>query len=275
MTLISLLMFTRNDVEEGIANIELTKDYVDEIIIIEQSGPKEKSKMTAYAKTNPKVKMYNAVALGMPQPYKTWAIKKCNGDYILLLDADEMPSNRLLKFLQKRDFKKDIYLLYRHEVSLGNLRTWQLRLWKKGAVEWTGNSPHEHPKRKGSTAKLSKEAYLLHKQNNQPRTYNKFLEQFDMENRIWVMGRGSYMLLSLYGPRGLSKLPKEIINGLKGKQQTKQIRELSKYLKTKGITNYLELDKDSVVEGLYKKYYGKREGADLLITLLLEKWVAK
>ena len=59
---------------------------------------------------------------------------------------------------------------------------------------------------------------------------------------------------------------------LRKTREGKMMFALSQIIENEGIIGYLGLDDEKNVEKIYKKYKGKREGTDLLIDLLVEKY---
>jgi hypothetical protein len=101
MQTISLLMFNRNENEGIIRNVNLLKDAVDEIVIIDSSNP-EKYKQLKNSLKNLKVKLFRTLPLGHVEPLYYYGINKTTSEYILKLDADEEPSKELIKKIKEK-----------------------------------------------------------------------------------------------------------------------------------------------------------------------------
>jgi hypothetical protein len=183
-----------------------------------------------------------------------------------MLDADERPSKELLEFIKRRDFKYDIYRLCRVERSYSNSISKQLRLFKKGYLVWKG-LVHERPRIKSKPHDAPKELLIYHEQSRQPREYNKVAQTFLLESKLKTAARTSYIAMKTGNLTGLAKK----MNSELSIKRDREALQISRQLSRQGVISFLGLDKNDVVEHLYKEYYGKDEGADLLIELILKK----
>src|SRR5579872_6812702 len=97
MNKLSLLIFSRNDVEAAVNLASSMYNIADEIVMIDSSDAKNRKFLHDQATRlqMTKLKIHYAIALGYPDPLRMWALKKCKGDWVLLLDTDENPSKKL------------------------------------------------------------------------------------------------------------------------------------------------------------------------------------
>lgn len=266
MAKISLLMLTCNDIDSAIVNLRAMGDVVDELVVVDSSGKADRGKLLAYAKLHSEVKVHDGIALGIPEPCMPYAIGKCRNDWILLLDADEHPCQAFLDFLE--DFKPagEANYITRFEIPGKSFTTWQLRLFKKGAVEWLGLL-HEHPKIIGRKAKLERRFYLTHVKSGVKRSYRK-LHIFVREPRIRRLLIDMYVQLK-FDP---TKLLWMIKFSLDSTRKTKEEKEISRMVTSEGLIKFLGLDRKGKMEELISKYRGKKQGEELLLKLVKERY---
>jgi hypothetical protein len=169
MAKLSVLIFSRNDIDKAICLIRDVYGIADEIVLIDSSDGRQREKLALELRrpSLSKVREFYAVALGYPDPLRTYALKKCRNRWVLLIDTDEKLSDSL-----KRDIPSLIerascgaFAIRRYEyVKGGNLEgfTWQLRLFRKDRVLFRG-IVHEQPEVRGTTERLDlAEHYLEH-----------------------------------------------------------------------------------------------------------------
>ncbi len=110
--------------------------------------------------------------VGYVEPARNFALSKVTTDWVLLVDADEVVTPSLIEDIQKiiEAAQADAYFIPRRNLIFGksieNSGWWpdyQLRLFKKGMVEWS-DKIHSVPTLRGSSAYLpqSFEACLVH-----------------------------------------------------------------------------------------------------------------
>ena len=180
---IALLMFNYNENDGIIRNIELLKDTVDEILIVDSSNIINFRNLKNKYDNLSKLKILRVFPMGYVEPFRMFALKNINSEYVLYLDADEEPNNELIKYLKKRNFLSgDIsgYYILRYERSL-KCYDYQLRLYKKEKVFYEGMI-HEFPKINGKTKKLDDDKFIIH------------YADFDS----YINTRPSYLLIEAY-----------------------------------------------------------------------------
>ncbi len=258
-------------------------DTVDDIVIIDGSSTKNNKELLKKAKKLGKVRIFHTLNLGYAEPLRTYGINKCKGKWILLLDVDEKLSGsfrgNLRQLLKGADF--DVLKVKRYENfsakgKENNFYTWQIRLFRKGSLEYLGLT-HEHPKIYGRLKKLDEGtgfikhmAELRHK-----RTYDR-MYIFSNKNMGMLILQDIIIGINIGKVKGYSDL-KEIYNSqaeLKS-QQTPEIKEIGKIIRKKGIIKYLGLDDDKVIQRLYTNHKGEKQGIELLIKLLKDKHEGK
>lgn len=178
---IALLMFNYNENEGIIRNIELLKDVVNEILIIDSSDDNNYNYLKNKYEHLDKFSIIRVFPIGYPEPFRMFAIKNIKSEFILYLDSDEEPNEKLIKFLS--DFKYngiDGYYILRYEKAL-KCYDYQLRLYKKDKTFYKGMI-HEFPKIEGLTSKLDSEKFIIH----------------HAEFKNYLNTRPSYLLIEAY-----------------------------------------------------------------------------
>lgn len=178
---IALLMFNYNENEGIIRNIELLKDVVNEILIVDSS---DNDNYNYLKKKYEHLNIFNIIQvlpIGYADSLRMFALKNIKSDFIFYLDSDEEPNKKLIEFLS--DFKYnaiDGYYICRYEKAL-DCYDYQLRLYKKSKTTYRGMI-HEYPKIDGLTAQLDFEKSIIH--------------HADFKNYLDI--RSSYLLIEAY-----------------------------------------------------------------------------
>jgi len=177
---IALLMFNYNENDGIIRNIELLKDVVNEILIVDSSNIINYENLKNMYSNLSKVKILRAFPMGYVEPLRMFALKNIKSEYVLYLDADEEPNNELIKYIKNLDDGISGYYILRYERSL-KCYDYQLRIYKKDKTFYEGIM-HEYPKINGKTKKLDDKKLIIH--------------YADFNNYINV--RPSYLLIEAY-----------------------------------------------------------------------------
>jgi hypothetical protein len=164
MSGLSVLVFSRDDASSVEALLEDLRGIADETVIIDSSGAPQHRRIERLA--GPKVRVYHAVALGYPDPLRMYGLHKCRGRWVLLIDTDERLSQQLKDDI--RDIidaeSADALAIRRSEPfaegEATRLYTWQIRLFRRDRVEFTG-LVHEQAMVRGRLGKLDSNIYTL------------------------------------------------------------------------------------------------------------------
>ncbi len=154
MKKLSIVAFSRNNFDMVMQFVRDLDDIADEIVVVDSSDGKEKRRLDYAAKKTRKLKVYHTIAIGYPDPLFMYGIGKCANDWVLYLDLDERLSTNLHKKIRGMisSATKPVIAIRRYEEvtkeSRGKSFTWQVHLFKKGAVEFKGLI-HEQPKVRG------------------------------------------------------------------------------------------------------------------------------
>jgi len=184
--MISAIVHTRNE-EKNIARCLSSLSFVDEIVLID---------MDSTDKTCEIAKEYNAKIFthpytGFVEPARNFGIGKAEGEWILIVDADEEIPKTLAHFLQLeiKHAKADFYRLPRQNIIFGKTikhggwwPDYQIRFFRRGAVSWT-EKIHGIPLTKGRGSDLEpyEDLSILH-YNYQ--TLEQFLERLNRYTSI-------------------------------------------------------------------------------------------
>ncbi len=341
---VSLLVFSRDEVDKTISLIDDMYKYVDEIVLVDSSKKSVHDRLLMHKKNRKlgKLSILYVIAFGYPDPFRMYALKKCRNDWVLLVDTDERLSE---------DFKKDLHSIINTERSSafglkryeevgtgakGAYFNWQIRLFIKSRTEFRGLI-HEEPIIKGNVGRLEDHRYFIDHINElrsgTHREYSKtekfmrmsygmfndtmleYLYKFTLpknrNSKSSGFGKLARSLLSGYGklkgkkeneelsdfdyaaffalrtlttsvkerrPSGLLQIAPEArkltgkIREWKSESDSSEVFEISKILHRIGLIKFLELDNDSTVEFLNKKYRNKKQGVGLLMDLIKEKY---
>lgn len=140
---LSGFVLTRNE-EKYVDTCLKSLDFCDEIVLVD-AGSKDKTLKFAKKYTN---RIYIDKDYGYCEPSRSLAAKKCKGEWLLNLDADEtIPENLKKEILHAiKSDRYDAYMIPRDFYYMGRLMKHiiidlQLRLHKKNAVKYT-SEPH-------------------------------------------------------------------------------------------------------------------------------------
>ncbi len=171
MTKLTVLIFSKGQAENTIGLVRDIYNIADEVVLMDSSRAKDrKTLFRGRDRFNlKKLRIFYVVPLGYPDPLRMYALKKCRGDWVLMLDTDERLSPALKEELGRitGSTGNAALAIKRYEEvknprSLPLFFTWQVRLFRRGSVTFRG-IPHEQPSVLGTLGKLKKkEHYLMH-----------------------------------------------------------------------------------------------------------------
>ncbi len=186
--LLSVAIITKNEEDRLPKTLEAVKDLADEIVVVD-SGSTDRTVEIA--------KSFGAKVFIEPWrgygPQKNSALKKCKGEWVLFLDADEVPDEDLKEEIKKavKNPKAEGYMLRRKAVYLGKPlrfvwgKEYLLRLVRRSAnPQWEGKI-HEKLLVEGRVKKLKK-GWLYH------HTYRSVVEHFQKSVRYAGLSAEDY-----------------------------------------------------------------------------------
>jgi len=168
MTGLSVLIFSRDDAAAAAGLVGDLRGIADEIVIIDSSRGAQRSKLERLCgEYGGWIKLYRAVALGYPDPLRMYGLHRCSNRWVLLIDTDERVSGafgRDMKHIIGGAGGADAFAIRRSEPmregERAKLYTWQIRLFRKDRVEFTG-LVHEQATVRGRLARLDGGRYTL------------------------------------------------------------------------------------------------------------------
>ena len=144
---LSVGIITYNEENRIGKTLDSIKEIADEIIVVD-SESSDRTVKIAEAK-GAKVFIEKWKGYG---PQKNSVLEKCNGDWILLIDADEVVSLELKKRIKEiinGSSETDVYkiklrnICFGKEIKYGGWDDYVIRLWKKGKVRISNREVHE------------------------------------------------------------------------------------------------------------------------------------
>lgn len=282
---VSALIFSADSVRETIECILLVHNYFDEVVLV-YSNPDNmyENLLKSVQELNLKnIKVFRTIKISLTEPFKNYALSKCSGDFVMIIDTDERISESLKRNLKKilSRYERDVsaFAIRRNEgVTFDSKKRkhglhiwWQTRIYRKGFVTWKGFT-HEHPTVNGKTIKIrDSDIFIDHMASLQHARHLEY-NNFDIVHPgilPAVFFRDVAISILMGKPKIIE--PYRRYRYL-AKKRTKEFREISRIIKSEGITKYLGLDRDDVIDDLNRRYGNNRGGVELLLNLLLERY---
>ena len=284
MAKISGLIFSADPIKETLAAAEHLLEFTDEVVTI-YSGTNAENEKLKHASRGKKIRIYNLIRTGYPEPFRHYGIMLCKYKNIAMLDVDERFSDTKYVKILINSNKSDIYRIWRHEITEGklqsNLYTKQYRLFRKGSIEWKGLL-HETPITIGSVVDIPKNKLcLIHKTGKaKPWNYDKLNEVFPAERPVKLAIRDAYVERAFKHLSMAKTLALFLKKYKKHKSDANLMDRTSKdivcHLRKEGIIRYLNLNDKKTVALINSRYKNSKEqGIDLLIKILYDKYNEK
>jgi len=188
---ISALIFSMNEYKLVKKQIKLLYPYVDEIVIIDSSTDKnQKRLMKNLEKKYKKVRVIWLPPLGIVEFFYKVGMKECKYEWILMLDADELPNEKLLKNLKKLIQKPfDGYKIFREEKGLSLM--FMIKFFRKSKFFPTGLIHSHGTLLSQNIKKLDKQYKIVHTRSGLPLLEGKkradkyfFVEKYQIGYRM-------------------------------------------------------------------------------------------
>jgi hypothetical protein len=182
--MLSLLTFSKNDIEDVLGLSKSLMDVCDQIVIIDSSNPKMHNELLNKTKAYKNIEVYYTLPLGYADPLRMYGLSKCKNEWILYLDTDERINNEFAKdiknIIKKDKDSNDAFAIKRYEEMKNETEktspmfTWQIRLFKKDKVNFKGIL-HEQAEVNGRLNMLDNKYYIAHMEalRHQGRNYGK------------------------------------------------------------------------------------------------------
>jgi hypothetical protein len=146
MERLSILIFSRDKLDEVFELINDLYDLSNEIVLVDCSSVENAKRIFDY-KTKlklDKLKIFRTAPLGHPNPYRTFGLNKCKNYWVLLIDTDERLNPQLKKDILDiiTNSKVDGFFIDRRSCLPNGKVYWkgdyQLRLYKKSKITYGG-----------------------------------------------------------------------------------------------------------------------------------------
>jgi hypothetical protein len=165
---LSVLIFSRNDTEKAVDLAVDLYDVASEIVLVDSSDKEHKKLLDRqkYRLGMTNLRIFNAVALGYPDPLRMYALSKCRFEWVLLIDTDERISPDLKDNIKEiiSNANCSAFAIKRYEEVKGRklprLFTWQIRLFKRKQILFHGNL-HEQPEVNGKLRRIEEPTYYM------------------------------------------------------------------------------------------------------------------
>ncbi len=279
MARISGLIFSADPIKETLAAAEHLLEFTDEVVIIYAKSHNDYKKIKA-DNGDKRIRIFYAIKLGYPEPFRTYGIKLCRYSKIAMLDVDERFSNTGKAKELLDSGTADTYSLYRMEWSgEGNKAAYtkQYRLFSKHSIEWRGYL-HETPRITGRKISIAKETlHIIHGEGNKGRwRYYELDRVFPVDKPMRIAIREAYVGYSSGKIHAFGILAFLMQKYLQSRKEYEGLPEKNKLiikkLRKQGVIRYLGLDNPKKVRMLAEKYKNKEQGIDLLIKMLNERY---
>ena len=165
--MISAVVHTFNEAK-NIDRCLASLDFADELVVIDMGST---DKTIEIAKMH-KAKVFSHPFTGFVEPARNYGIKKAKGDWILIVDADEVIPRSLkeeiIRISKDNSQKADFYRIARKNIIFARFikhsgwwPDYQVRFFKKGTVTWN-NKIHGIPVTRGIGVELEqREEYAI------------------------------------------------------------------------------------------------------------------
>ena len=284
MAKISGLIFSADPIKDTLAAAKHLLEFTDEVVIIYSKSYKDYKSFISRNKDR-RIRIFYALRLGYPEPFRHYGISLCRYDHIAMLDVDERFSDTGKAKVLLDSGTADIYRLQRHEMTPRNrnstLYTKQYRLFRKGSLEWKGLL-HETPIAKSRIVDIPRKTlFIIHKTGvTNAWNYDKLNEIFPVERPIKMAIRDAYVekgfmhlsiIKTLWVLYKKYKKRKADVNAM-----DKTSKCIARTIRKYGIIYYLNLNENKTVDIMNSKYKNSQEkGIDLLIRMLYDKYREK
>ena len=141
MNKLSVAIITKN-AEENIRDCLEAVKWADEIIVVDNIS---KDKTVKICQEYPNIKVYRKKVSGLFGSYRNYSLSKTTGEWILILDADEIVTSQLADEIREaiKDKTKLGYFLSRKNIFLGQWikscgwwPDYNIRLIRQGTATW-------------------------------------------------------------------------------------------------------------------------------------------
>ena len=187
---LSVGLITFNEENRIGKTIDAIKDIADEIIIVDRESKDRTVEIAEFKGAKVFVEKWKGYG-----PQKNSVLEKCQGEWVLLLDADEVVSPELKEKIKSiiNDEKplSDVYkiklrnIAFGKEIKFGGWDDYVIRLWKNGKVKISNREVHEQYQTESKIEKINEK--IIHY------TYDSIEEFLEKLNRYTSQSATEYI----------------------------------------------------------------------------------
>ena len=187
---LSVGIITFNEENRIGKTLDSVRGIADEIIVVDS----ESSDRTVEIALSKGAKVFSEKWKGYG-PQKNFVLEKCKGEWILLIDADEVISQQLKEkiksIINSDNPSKDVYkiklrnIAFKKEIKFGGWDDYVIRLWKNGKVKISDREVHEQYQTESKIGKINE--MIIHY------TYDSIEEFLEKLNRYTSQSAKEYI----------------------------------------------------------------------------------
>ena len=187
---LSVGLITFNEENRIGKTIDAIRDIADEIIIVDSESKDRTVEIAEFKGAKVFVEKWKGYG-----PQKNSVLEKCQGEWVLLLDADEVVSPELKEKIKSiiNDEKpsSDVYkiklrnIAFGKEIKFGGWDDYVIRLWKNGKVKISNREVHEQYQTESKIEKINEK--IIHY------TYDSIEEFLEKLNRYTSQSATEYI----------------------------------------------------------------------------------
>lgn len=188
---LSVGVITFNEENRIGKTLDAIKDIADEIIVVDSKS----SDRTCEIAKSKGAKVFVEKWKGYG-PQKNSVLEKCSGEWILLIDADEVVStelkDKIKEIINSKNLSSEIYkiklrnIAFKKEIKFGGWDDYVIRLWKNGKVKISDREVHEKYQTFGNRVEKIEEKIIHY-------TYDSIEEFLEKLNRYTSQSANEYI----------------------------------------------------------------------------------
>ena len=199
---LSVGLITFNEENRIGKTIDAIKDIADEIIIVDSESKDRTVEIAEFKGAKVFVEKWKGYG-----PQKNSVLEKCQGEWVLLLDADEVVSPELKEKIKSiiNDEKplSDVYkiklrnIAFGKEIKFGGWDDYVIRLWKNGKVKISNREVHEQYQTESKIEKINEK--IIHYTYDSIEEFLEKLNRYTSQSAIeYIKHKKSASFLKIY-----------------------------------------------------------------------------
>lgn len=187
---LSVGLITFNEENRIGKTIDAIKDIADEIIIVDSESKDRTVEIAEFKGAKVFVEKWKGYG-----PQKNSVLEKCQGEWVLLLDADEVVSpelkEKIKSIINDEKLSSDVYkiklrnIAFGKEIKFGGWDDYVIRLWKNGKIKISNREVHEQYQTESKIEKINEK--IIHY------TYDSIEEFLEKLNRYTSQSATEYI----------------------------------------------------------------------------------